>query len=180
MLQSHSQQIFFFFLFLLEKLFFKDYQQEMCCVPKGIRKASTTSHGTSPCCSHHTQPTFLFNWSWLCGAFYAQDGIHLCKPVLIKTYACMFICLATQAIHLELCSSLEANEFRSALRQVSVRRGCLTDIYSDSKTNFVGTFNNIQEIQQLLYSSECHFLSLHSSATSLAFPPSSHSTFWGD
>ncbi len=83
------------------------------------------------------------------------------KPVLIKTYACVFICLTTRAIHIELCSSLEADEFRAAFQRFCARRGCPTNVYSDNGTNFVGTFNEIQEIQQLLDSSKNAISSLY-------------------
>jgi len=87
------------------------------------------------------------------GPFTLRMG-YIRKPVLIKTYACVFICLVTCAIHIELCSSLDTEEFLEAFKRFCARRGCPMDVYSDNGTNFVGARNEIQDIQHLLNSSK--------------------------
>ena len=67
-----------------------------------------------------------------------------CK--LIKTYICVFICLATKAVHLELVSDLKKEAFIAALNRFTARRGKPQNIYSDNGTAFVGTFNELTNL----------------------------------
>lgn len=55
-----------------------------------------------------------------------------------KAYLCLFVCLATKALHLELVSSLSSDAFIAALRRFVARRGQCCHLYSDNGTNFVG------------------------------------------
>ncbi|XP_029157629.1 uncharacterized protein LOC114930056 [Nylanderia fulva] len=55
-----------------------------------------------------------------------------------KYYVCIFICLATTAIHLEYVSDYSSEGFLAAFRRFVSRRGLPTDVYSDNGTNFVG------------------------------------------
>ncbi len=116
--------------------------------------------GLLPAVRTTPSPPFSSTGVDFAGPFTLRMG-YTRKPVLIKTYACVFICLTTRAIHIELCSSLEADEFRAAFQRFCARRGCPTNVYSDNGTNFVGTFNEIQEIQQLLDSSKNAISSLY-------------------
>lgn len=55
-----------------------------------------------------------------------------------KAYFCVFVCLATKAVHIELVSDLTTLAFIAAYERFGARRGLCTDIYSDNATNFVG------------------------------------------
>ncbi|CAH2083690.1 unnamed protein product [Euphydryas editha] len=55
-----------------------------------------------------------------------------------KGYVCLFICMATRAIHLEAVSDLTAVGFIAAFRRFVSRRGLCQHLYSDNGTNFVG------------------------------------------
>ncbi|GFX73513.1 integrase catalytic domain-containing protein [Trichonephila clavipes] len=78
---------------------------------------------------------------------------HTRKENNFKSYICLFICMCTKAVHLELVSSLSAAAFLSALRRFVSRRGYPSDIYSDNGTNFVGASAYLKDLFQLLHNS---------------------------
>lgn len=57
---------------------------------------------------------------------------------LVKSYICLFVCLLTRAIHLELVSELSTEAFMATFKRFISRRGRPTNVYSDNGTNFVG------------------------------------------
>lgn len=73
-----------------------------------------------------------------------------------KAYLCLFVCLATKALHLELASDLSTPVFLAALRRFVARRGTVNTIYCDQGTNFIGASNSLDELYQFLSSPEFH------------------------
>ncbi|XP_055922692.1 uncharacterized protein LOC129953468 isoform X1 [Eupeodes corollae] len=68
-------------------------------------------------------------------------GLKLSKGRSTKTYKgfiCIFICLVTKAIHIELFSDMTSEGFLAAFRRFTARRGGCSHLYSDNGTNFVG------------------------------------------
>lgn len=65
-------------------------------------------------------------------------------PKTYKAYMCLFVCMATKAIHLEAVSSLTTAAFIDTLRRFVLRRGVPAAIYSDCGTNFVGAEKELQ------------------------------------
>lgn len=61
-----------------------------------------------------------------------------------KGYICIFICLATKAIHLELVGDLTTQSFMASFSRFIARRGNPTNIYSDNGTNFVGAAHQLE------------------------------------
>ena len=55
-----------------------------------------------------------------------------------KRYGCLFTCLVTRGVHLEVTHSLSTDSFIMSLRRFIARRGKPTVIFSDNGTNFVG------------------------------------------
>ncbi len=83
------------------------------------------------------------------GPFILRRG-HTRKPVMDKAYFCLFICLTTKAIHLEVCATLDTQEFLAAFRRFSNRRGTPFAVYSDNGSNFIGAKTELQAIQRML------------------------------
>ncbi len=75
------------------------------------------------------------------------------KPTRVKAYAAVFICLATRAVHFEVCSDLSTDSFLACLRRFIGRRGCPAHhVYSDNGTNFLGAKNELEEISTMMTS----------------------------
>ncbi len=74
---------------------------------------------------------------------------HTRKPVIVKAYVAVFVCMATKAVHLDLCASLSTEDFLASLTRFVARRGCPTDIYSDNGSNFVGAREEIRTVEAL-------------------------------
>lgn len=87
-------------------------------------------------------------------------GLFLVKAALLrriqatKGYLCIFVCMATRAVHLELVSGLSTSLFLAALTRFISRRGICTDLYTDCGTNFIGAKRYLNEVQNLLASTD--------------------------
>lgn len=66
----------------------------------------------------------------------------------LKRYLCLFTCLATRAVHLEMAYSLDTESFINAFIRMTARRGTPTYILSDNGTNFVGAEKEICHLVQ--------------------------------
>nr|CAB3263156.1 uncharacterized protein LOC104265735 [Phallusia mammillata] len=76
---------------------------------------------------------------------FAYTGVDYFGPLLIKRgrsevkrYGCLFTCLTTRAVHLEVACDLSTDAFVNALRRFIARRGVVLHMYSDNGTNLVG------------------------------------------
>ncbi|KAI5715498.1 hypothetical protein M8J77_017131 [Diaphorina citri] len=69
-----------------------------------------------------------------------------------KAYICLFICLATKAVHLEVASDLTTECFLNAFKRFLSRRGPIRSMLSDGGSNFVGAKNKLNVIYDLLES----------------------------
>ena len=76
------------------------------------------------------------------------------KPTYVKAYVCIFVCLTTKAVHLDLVLDLSTEAFLVALRHFVARRGCPYKILSDNGTNFVGANHELQKLQHHLETKE--------------------------
>lgn len=67
-----------------------------------------------------------------------------------KGYICLFVCLSTRAVHLEMVSDMTTEAFVAAFRRFTSRRGKCADLYSDCGTNFVGANSELLELRSHL------------------------------
>ncbi|XP_048482282.1 uncharacterized protein LOC119693509 [Plutella xylostella] len=63
-----------------------------------------------------------------------------------KAYICIFICMSTKAIHLELVGDLTADAFLGAYRRYVARRGKCSHLWSDHGTNFVAANKELTKL----------------------------------
>lgn len=88
------------------------------------------------------------------------SGPYLVKSSLlrnakaVKAYPCVFVCLGTKAVHLEVVSSLSMEAFVAAFTRFVNRRGLPTLIRSDRGTNYVSTNSYLKEVNQFLMDHE--------------------------
>lgn len=86
-----------------------------------------------------------------CGVDYAGPfSMKISRNKSGKAYLCLFVCLATKAIHLEVAVDLSTPGFLNAFRRFIARRGRPSDMYSDNGTNFVGANNELRDLANLL------------------------------
>lgn len=96
-------------------------------------------------------PTFLHTGVDYAGPFLIKDRKGRgCK--VTKCYLCVFVCLATKAIHLELVTDLSTPAFLETFQRFIARRGKPAHIYSDNGRNFVGANNELKELGEFLIS----------------------------
>ena len=127
--------------------------RSVCSQCKVCRKAAPKPQpqllGELPAERICTSPAFTSTGLDFAGPFTIKKG-HTRKPVLLKSYLCLFICLATKAIHLEVISDLTTASFIAGLKRFVSRRGCPSVIHSDNGSNFVGARNQLKEVYAFL------------------------------
>ncbi|XP_031359033.1 uncharacterized protein LOC116182631 [Photinus pyralis] len=79
------------------------------------------------------------------GPYDIKDGKTRNRKI-VKSYICLFVCLCTKAVHVELVGDLTALAFLNALKRFVSRRGVCTSIFSDNATNFIGANNFLKDI----------------------------------
>lgn len=86
---------------------------------------------------------------------FKSSGVDYAGPIQIRTakgrghhaykgYICLFVCMVTRAVHLEVVSDLTTQGFLAAFKRFVARRGYCTDIWSDNGSNFKGASTELQ------------------------------------
>lgn len=83
------------------------------------------------------------------GPFLLKQSKGRCNKTY-KAYLCIFVCLATKAIHIEPVTELTTNAFISMFRRFVSRRGKPKNVYSDNGTNFIGAASKLIELGKFL------------------------------
>ncbi|XP_071651700.1 uncharacterized protein [Temnothorax longispinosus] len=76
--------------------------------------------------------------------------IKLSRNKTCKAYLCLFVCMSTRAIHLELVPDLTTPAFLNALKRFIARRGKCANIYSDNGSNFKGANHELRALYELV------------------------------
>ncbi|XP_045765566.1 uncharacterized protein LOC123867535 [Maniola jurtina] len=71
-----------------------------------------------------------------------------------KAYICLFVCLVTKAVHIELSSDLTADCFLMAVKRFLSRKGPISCFYSDNSGTFLKAKSQLDEVYSLLNSSD--------------------------
>lgn len=83
-------------------------------------------------------------------AVFETTGVDLAGPLVLrdqqKVWIAIFTCAVYRAVHFELVSDISTSSFLLALRRFISRRGRVKTIYSDNGTNFVGSNNELQNV----------------------------------
>ena len=77
------------------------------------------------------------------GPFFTIQGRGKCR---CKRYLCLFTCLATRAVHLEMAYGLDTDSFLRAFCRMSNRRGLPEEMLSDNGKNFVGANEELRDL----------------------------------
>lgn len=69
-----------------------------------------------------------------------------------KAYVCLFVCMTTRAVHIELAGDLSTVSFMGAFKRFLSRRGPVSRVYSDNGSNYIGAKRLLSELHEFLCS----------------------------
>lgn len=93
---------------------------------------------------------FILFWSYYCSYFtytgvdYFGSCMVQSNDKIIKIWTCIFVCMTTSSIHLEITESLSAELFLNCFKRFALRRGFPKVLYSDNGTNFLPAKNYLR------------------------------------
>lgn len=113
---------------------------------------------------------------------FLNSGVDYAGPIKIRTskgrgnrsykgYICIFVCMVTRAVHLEVVSDMTSQAFLAAFRRFVSRRGHCAQLWSDNGTTFVGAARELKELRAIQNNvasilenqgTEFHFIPPHS------------------
>lgn len=99
--------------------------------------------GDLPACRVNRHRPFSISGVDYCGPFTLRLGAKRSRTTT-KTYVCIFVCLSTKAVHIELATDLSTNAFINAFVRFISRRGPCEQLHSDNGTNFHGANRQMQ------------------------------------
>nr|XP_039272262.1 uncharacterized protein LOC120346563 [Styela clava] len=109
---------------------------------------------------------------------YTWTGIDYMGPVIIKQgrstikrYVCVFTCMSSRAVHLEVSHSLETNSFLNALERFSSRHIMPKEIYCDNASTFVGAERELKAAIKSWNNDKLHNYMLNRGVKFIHSPP---------
>lgn len=95
---------------------------------------------------------------------FSRSGVDYAGPISLRTskgrghhaykgYICLFVCMATKALHIDVVSDLSSRSFLETFKRFVARRGHCYELYSDNGTNFVGASKELKDLFNLEKSS---------------------------
>ena len=117
---------------------------------KALAKTIIQFMGDLP--DHRIFPARPFDYTGVdfAGPFDVKRG-HTRKPVLVKAYACLFVCMSTKAVHIDCTEDLSTASFMLCFERFINRRGFPQHVYSDNGSNFIGAARTLGTPTQLPY-----------------------------
>ena len=122
----------------------KDWERQCNCCKR--RKAKISEQVMAPIPTSRLQPSLrAFDRASVdyAGPFITIQGRSKRRA---KRYLCLFTCMATRAIHLEMAYSMDTDSFLNAFYRMASRRGMPQEMYSDNGGNFVGADRELKEL----------------------------------
>ena len=122
----------------------KEWERE--CATCKRRKAKQAEQIMAPLPINRLKPSlraFVRTAVDFAGPFITRQGRGKSR---CKRYLCMFTCLATRAVHLEMAYGLDTDSFLKAFCRMVNRRGLPEEMLSDNETNFVGANEELREL----------------------------------
>ncbi|KAJ8724347.1 hypothetical protein PYW08_015821 [Mythimna loreyi] len=100
---------------------------------------------------------------------FLHSGVDYAGPINVRTtkgrgqrsykgYICLFVCMSTRALHLEVVSDMTTQAFLAAFRRFVSRRGHCAKLWSDNGTTFVGASRELRQIVEHLHASVAEHL----------------------
>lgn len=71
-----------------------------------------------------------------------------------KVYLCLYVCMATKALHLEAVTRLTTEAFLASFQRFTSRRGIPSDVYTDRGSNFLGAARYLKDLYRWFISEE--------------------------
>lgn len=106
------------------------------------------------CCK--SEGPFVYSGIDVFGPFVTKNGRRS-----FKRFVCLFICLSSKGIHLEVLNEMTTDSFINALRRFLSRRGHVRILRADNGTNFVGAENemlNLEKVNNFLTNNGCELI----------------------
>ena len=122
----------------------KEWERE--CATCKRRKAKQAEQIMAPLPTNRLKPSiraFVRTAVDFAGPFLTKQGRGKSR---CKRYLCLFTCLATRAVHLEMAYGLDTDSFLKAFSRMVNRRGLPKEMLSDNGTNFVGANEELREL----------------------------------
>ncbi|CAK1582167.1 unnamed protein product [Parnassius mnemosyne] len=88
---------------------------------------------------------------------FKRSGVDYSGPISLRTskgrghhaykgYICLFVCMVTRAVHLQVVSDLSTQGFLAAFKRFVARCGNCSKLWSDNGTNFVGASRDSKKL----------------------------------